>query len=212
MVPALRVTYSIMLRIELCVPDAEAYEAARAVLGDHPGFVLRNVSIVRATARVLASPGNSFAEMNGGVDGIINTHLSSHLPEQRIERVVKDRVRALHAGELHVGAAVAVRVPGQHPSHDWLVYAPTMRVAEVLPPASINAYLAMRAAILACVQAVPDCPLLACPLFCTGAGGMPVSKACRQMMEAYDTVMTGKLVGRDWRAYHQHHRLLLALA
>jgi O-acetyl-ADP-ribose deacetylase (regulator of RNase III) len=158
----------------------------------------------------MLSAGNSFGEMNGGVDGIINTYLSLHSTEYRIDQIVKDHICVHYAGELPVGSAIAVRVPGQKPKHDWLVYAPTMRVAKEVPE-SINAYLAMRAGLLTCMNMTTmDCTI-ACPLLCTGVGAMPVTRAIKQMREAYDVVIHRKLVRGDWVLYHEHNRALEAM-
>ena len=199
------------MKIELCVPDVPAYNIARNVFAQSKDFEVRNTSITNANAAFMASPGNSFGEMNGGVDGIINTHLSSNLTNYRRDTLVKDAICKSYAGELPVGSAVVVHVP-YHPKQNYLIYAPTMRVAEELPQESINAYLAMRAVLVAYEQKFKSRnAVIACPLFCTGAGAMPVERACRQMLEAHNTFMNMSLVGGDWQTFHNHHRSLLSL-
>jgi O-acetyl-ADP-ribose deacetylase (regulator of RNase III) len=200
------------LRIEFCVPGRCAFDTARAYfashLGAHGGRIeVSNASIVHARHAAVVAAGNSFAEMNGGVDGIINTHLSSRVSggepayvQDEVKRVLRDRF----AGELPVGQSVVVRT--SHPVHATLVYAPTMRVAEDVA-GTLNAYLAFRGALLAMRSS--GIPAASTPLFCTGAGGMDVRTACFQMMEAWRTVEHGTLIGGDWPSFHRHHRMLL---
>lgn len=195
--------------IELCVPDRSTYEAARGFFAerreDHRGRIeVAHKSIVAARHTALVSAGNSFAEMNGGVDGIINTHLSS-CSAAYVQDAVKAVIRAQFAGELPVGQCVVVRT--QHPAHTHLAYAPTMRVAEDVS-ASLNAYLAFRGALLELRRA--GIASASAPLFCTGAGGMAPLTSCFQMLEAWQTLDGGTLLDGDWTTFHRHHRTLVA--
>lgn len=63
---------------------------------------------------------------------------------------------------------------------------------------TLNAYLAMRAALVAVVCRPPQAPpirRLAIPGLCTGVGGMHPGLAARQMRTAYDNV-----IGGEWEA------------
>lgn len=191
--------------VEVCVPNREQHATVAAALRGR-GFLVKNCSITQASAPAIVSAGNSFGEMNGGVDGIINTYLSSRIvPPRYVQEDVKRAIAADFCGELPVGSCIAVRA--DHPRHTHLLYAPTMRVAEDVAH-SINAYLAMRAALLCARRS--GITEMACPLLCTGAGNMPVAKACAQMRAAWDTLFepNESLVGGDWQTFHAHHRKL----
>jgi O-acetyl-ADP-ribose deacetylase (regulator of RNase III) len=192
--------------IEICVNSRQIYESVKGIFGDVPNVIVSLCSITQAKYPVLISPGNSFGEMNGGVDGLINTHLSGYTPDKYIQEDVKGIICKDFVGELPVGQSIVVKT--QHPVFKYLIYTPTMRVAEDVS-GSLNAYLAFRGALLAMLQ--NGLPNASTPLFCTGAGCMNLSKACQQMKEAYITVMQKKLVGGDWPLYHSHHRFLTSL-
>jgi hypothetical protein len=68
------------MKIEFCIKDRSTYEIARSIFQDIPDINIILNTITNGTYNVLISAGNSFAEMNGGVDGIINTHLSGYTP------------------------------------------------------------------------------------------------------------------------------------
>jgi O-acetyl-ADP-ribose deacetylase (regulator of RNase III) len=191
------------MKIEFCVRDKPSYEIVKSIFQDIPTITVTHNTIVNGTYDTLISAGNSFAEMNGGVDGIINTHLSGYTPNSYIQQNVKDYIHTYFMGELPVGSSVLI--PTQHPKHRRLIYSPTMRVAEDVSK-TINAYLAFRSALL--VMKNNNIQAASCPLFCTGAGCMSLTQACLQMKEAYLSVVKGNLVGKDWPYFHQNHRYL----
>ena len=80
-----------------------------------------------------------------GVDGAVNTYLSSTTPNEYVQDRVKARIVQDDHGELPVGSAVAVTTA--HHFHRVLIYAPTMRVPEPLPEDTIVPYLAFRAVL-----------------------------------------------------------------
>jgi O-acetyl-ADP-ribose deacetylase (regulator of RNase III) len=194
------------MRIEFCVPDRHIFNTVEAILAGTPGLTVRNTSITNGSYAALISAGNSFAEMNGGVDGIVCTHLSAYTPAYYIQDKVKECIAKTHAGELPVGEAVVVEV--QHPMHTRLIYAPTMRVPEDVSE-TLNAYLAFRGALVAMRR--HGIEAASAPLFCTSAGCMPVERAVRQMRAAYLSVCSGELVGKDWLFYHENDRSLKRL-
>jgi O-acetyl-ADP-ribose deacetylase (regulator of RNase III) len=194
------------MQIEFCIRDKAHYEVAKAIFAGEPNISVSHTTITKGAHPVLISAGNSFGEMNGGVDAYINSHLSSYTPDTHIERSVKANINKFYMGELSVGTSIIV--PTQHPFHHLLIYSPTMRVAEDVSE-SLNAYLAFRSALL--IMKNNRIEAASCPLFCSGAGCMDVAKSCRQMKEAYHSVAQGNLIGGDWKVYHSHHRHLLGL-
>lgn len=132
----------------------------------------------------LVSPANSFGFMDGGIDAVYL---------MRFGFAFQDRVRAVieseHAGELPVGSAVLVDTGDQ--KFPKLVVAPTMRVPGDVS-ASVNAYLAMRAALLMSARA--GLRTLLCPGLGTAVGEMDPTIAARQMRLAWDNVVDGKRI------------------
>jgi O-acetyl-ADP-ribose deacetylase (regulator of RNase III) len=57
---------------------------------------------------------------------------------------------------------------------------------------TLNAYLAMRAALVAALTHGRALRSLAAPGLCTGVGGMPPAEAAAQMRAAYDSVVAGR--------------------
>lgn len=194
------------MNIEICVVSREQYEIVKTIFADQPFITVSQCSITNARYPVLISAGNSFGEMNGGVDGLINTHLSSYTPDKYIQEDVKKVICEQFFGELPVGQSIVV--PTQHPVFKQLIYTPTMRVAEDVS-SSLNAYFAFRGALVLMLQ--KGIKYASTPLFCCGAGCMPFQRACLQMKEAYITVTQKTMVGGNWPFYHSHHRFLHSL-
>lgn len=141
-------------------------------------------------ADAVVSPANSFGDMGGGIDKAIDDF--HHGEAQR--RVVA-AIRKQHLGELPVGAALVVEVPSKR--FPYVVAAPTMRIPGDVR-GTINAYLAMRAVLVAVTRHNAGngrrIRSLAVPGLCTGVGGMDADDAARQMRAAFDNV-----VGGGWR-------------
>ena len=191
--------------------DESVFRCAVAAFAGTEGnnVIVRRESITKTTCPCLITAGQAFGKMNGGVDGVVNTFLSSHTPheyvDQRVKRVIQDEC----AGELNVGQAVVVRTA--HPVVRHLVYVATMRVPEPVPD-TLNAYYAFRAALVAALKTgagTSDDLSVATPLMCTGAGQMPVERACRQMRAAYDSVITGGDVRHSFPEIWAKHRALV---
>jgi O-acetyl-ADP-ribose deacetylase (regulator of RNase III) len=194
--------------VEVWVPTKAVYNEVMIELKDNPRFRVFKGSIVNSSASVMIAADNSFGQMDGGVDGIMNTRLSAFDATERFQDRLKRVLAAGWSGELPVGQAVVVETT--HPQHTHLVYAPTMRVPQDCSETA-NAYLALRGALLACAKHPEISGTVVCtPLLCTGAGSMPVAKACRQMAEAFNSLAIDLFSHTsDWPLYHRHHRLLV---
>lgn len=96
----------------------------------------------------------------------------------------------------------------------WLVSAPTMRVPMNVARTT-NAYVAMRAALVAVVEHNSRVPKqrideVLCPGLCTAIGGMNPRVAAKQMRAAWDTVFAGKRWVRPDEARSSQQELLEA--
>ena len=135
----------------------------------------------------LVSPANSFGFMDGGIDQAIDRFYGG-----AAQRAVLDGIAERFYGELPVGTATVIEMPSRR--FPFLVVAPTMRVPGDAR-GTINAYLAMRAALVAVLdhnrgRGVPIASL-AVPGLCTGIGSMPADESALQMRAAYEMIICG---------------------
>lgn len=138
----------------------------------------------------IVSPANSFGDMGGGIDKAIDDF---HRGEA--QRRVMAAIAEQYLGELPVGAALVVEVSTSR--FPFVVAAPTMRVPGSVE-GSINAYLSMRAVLVAVLRhnQTSRRPIrsLAVPGLGTGVGGLGAEEAAEQMHAAYDNI-----IGGHWR-------------
>ena len=71
-------------------------------------------SITYTSYQTIISAGNTFGEMNGGVDGMINAHLSGYTPDSYIQEHVKLIINEKIYGEFPVGQSINSN-PTSHP-------------------------------------------------------------------------------------------------
>lgn len=142
----------------------------------------------------IVSPANSFGDMGGGIDKAIDDFHGGEA-----QRRVMAAIREQYYGELPVGAALIVELPTAR--FPFVIAAPTMRVPGSVK-GSLNAYLAMRGALVAVSKhnESGNCRIrsLAISGLGTGIGGMDFEEAAGQMRVAYDTIIGGK-----WRQIDQ---------
>lgn len=144
--------------------------------------------IFEAVADAVISPANSFGFMDGGIDLIYTGRFGWELQDR-----LREQIRREHAGELPVGQALVVETYDEQ--IPYLVSAPTMRVPSDVS-ASVNAYLAFRAAL----RAIRDhnrvnpgtIKSVLCPGLCTAIGRMPADRSARQMAAAYAVCVLGQ--------------------
>jgi O-acetyl-ADP-ribose deacetylase (regulator of RNase III) len=140
--------------------------------------------------QAIVSPANSFGDMGGGIDKAIDDF---HRGEA--QRRVMAAIREHFLGELPVGAALVVELPASR--FPFVVAAPTMRIPGSVQ-GSLNAYLSMRAALVAILRhntaGGPTIRSVAVPGLGTGVGGMDHDEAAGQMRVAFDNV-----IGGEWR-------------
>jgi O-acetyl-ADP-ribose deacetylase (regulator of RNase III) len=139
----------------------------------------------------IVSPANSFGDMGGGIDKAIDDF---HHGEA--QRRVMAAIAEQHLGELPVGAALVVELPASR--FPFVIAAPTMRVPGSVE-GSINAYLSMRATLVAVLRhnQAQHRPIhsLAVPGLGTGVGGLEAAEAAQQMYAAYDNIIGGRWRG-----------------
>ncbi len=174
-------------RLVLVDLDPALTAAWSAAFADWAGEVeVRTASVMSALAQIdaVVSPGNSYGDLNGGVDLAI----ARALPQ--VQRRVWQQIAEQHSGYLPVGAAEIV--PTGDRDCRWLIYAPTMRVPMPLTGGlDVAVHDAFWAALTAIArhnrQAAPEDQIssLACPGFGTGYGKVPPARAAALMGAAY---------------------------
>src|SRR4029453_10618630 len=125
----------------LCYRDESLGDAWRHYFSGRPDVEIVAGDICRLACDAIVSPANSFGFMDGGLDHQISEHFGWDLQE-RVQKAIQGRpLRELLIGE-------AMIIPTENARTPWLVVAPTMRVPMRIRT-SINAYLAMKAILLA---------------------------------------------------------------
>lgn len=173
------------MKIFLSARQPELHAAWLRRFGDASDVTVSDADIFELGADALVSPANSFGFMDGGLDHQISERLGWH-----IQDAVQKAIRARPLGELLIGEAIVV--PTGDARTPWLIAAPTMRVPMRIPE-SVNAYLAMKAILIAARSHVDEVPILsvAIPGLGTGVGKLDPETAAFQMWCAYDEVVHG---------------------
>lgn len=137
-------------------------------------------------SHAIVSPANSFGFMDGGVDYIISNRLGWHIQEE-----LKDIINRTAERELLVGNAIVIETGNK--GWPYLISAPTMRVPmDFNIKYSVNAYLAMKAALIKAVNH-PNIKSVSITGLCTGVGNMSCSISAKQMFIAYKEVILGEI-------------------
>jgi O-acetyl-ADP-ribose deacetylase (regulator of RNase III) len=178
------------LLVSLGDQNVERAQALASAFADVAAVQVVAGNLLDLSCDAIVSPANSFGDMGGGIDKAIDD-----FHQGEAQRRVMAAIAEQFFGELPVGVALVVELPGHR--FPFVVAAPTMRVPGSVA-GSINAYLAMRAALVAVVRhnARGGRPIrsLAVPGLGTGVGGIHPAEAAEQMRAAYDSV-----IGGQWR-------------
>jgi O-acetyl-ADP-ribose deacetylase (regulator of RNase III) len=169
------------IQLTICDLRDECIDAVRQRFAGVDAFVAERGDITKQRKEAWATAGNSFGDMGGGVDRAIDAFFSG-----QAQAAVQAAIRRDFYNELPVGSAVVVRPSPKKPA---LIYAPTMRVPGNVGT-TINAYLAMRAILIAAIK--EGVATLACPTLGTGVGGLAPNDAADQMFQAYRLIIMGE--------------------
>jgi O-acetyl-ADP-ribose deacetylase (regulator of RNase III) len=169
------------LQLTVCDLREDCITAIKKRFAGIDSVVAEKADITKLRRDAWATAGNSFGDMGGGVDMAIDGFFSG-----LAQAAVQDAIRRGFFNELPVGSAVVVR---PSPKKPVLIYAPTMRVPGNVGT-TINAYLAMRAILIAATK--EGIKSLACPTLGTGVGGLSPHDAADQMFQAYRLIILGE--------------------
>ncbi len=177
-----------VLRVSLGDTNPDVARALAAAFDGAEAVEVVVGNLLNSSCDAIVSPANSFGDMGGGIDKTIDD-----FHQGTAQRLVMAAIAEHHFGELPVGAALVVELPVSR--FPFVVAAPTMRIPGSVV-GSINAYLSMRAALVAVLRhnALGSRPIrsLAVPGLGTGVGGLGYAEAAEQMRAAYDSVIGGK--------------------
>jgi O-acetyl-ADP-ribose deacetylase (regulator of RNase III) len=174
-------------------PNPDLVSAWEAAFEPYRGRVKIHLGVFQdllGTFDALLSPGNSYGQMDGGIDGAI----SRHFPP--IQRAVWDAIAERHNGYMPVGSADVV--PTGDALCPWLVYAPSMRMPMRLDgDRDLAVHDALWAGLLAVSRHNERSPAdhrivtLACPGLGTGVGLVPPARCAQLMAAAYELWLAG---------------------
>lgn len=165
------------MHLTVCIFDRAMYDKYRHSFDGIDGLDIVYGNIFLHSADCMVTAGNSFGMMDGGIDGHVNYYFDY------IQPVVVDEIFKKWRGECPVGAAVMVPVPNTQMGCKYLCYAPTMRTPSVVATTH-NAYLATRAALLAC-SIYEDINHIIMPMLCLGVGRMHPADILHQVSCAW---------------------------
>ena len=194
--------------------NKECCEALQSAFNDIPNVNVVNRNICQGSANAVVSASQSHGYMDGGVDGAINTWLSSYDPTgDRLDVHVRSIIHEVYYGEQPVGTCLFI--PTKHPLVKWLLHVPTMKVPEDVSN-TYNAYTAFRAVLVNLLnfnKQANDADTIRnvlCTGFCTAAGCMSANNSAKQMRMAWDSVLYNKN-DYNWKRVHEEHRKLKLL-
>jgi len=194
------------LKFKLVAFNIDLFYAWKKYFEKIPNVEIIDGDILKEQGDAIVSPANSFGYMDGGLDLIYSKHFGWDL-----ESKVRNVLDKSYFGELPVGNAIVVKTGIK--DTPFLISAPTMRVPSNISE-TVNAYLAFKAIIQACLKHneknEQQISTVLCPGLGTGEGKLPAEKCAKQMYMAYQTVLGGQALraGGLAAAVNNHLELL----
>ncbi len=186
--PFRNVSKSISLRVTLCDTNEEVALALASQFQYSSGVRIIWGNALKIKTDAIVSPANSFGDMGGGIDKVIDDLYKGEAQKKVIKTIRND-----YLGELPVGTALIL--PMSYRKLPYLIVAPTMRIPGNVS-GTLNAYLAMRASLVAVLKHNETCDKkirdVVVPALCTGVGRMPFKESAQQMLKAYENVVMGQ--------------------
>lgn len=181
-----------MLQIKLVYIEEELGNAWINDFADCPNVTILKDNILETECDAIVSPANSFGFMDGGLDLHISEKFGWHLQDE-----LQAKIANLDEKELLIGKSITLATGNE--KIPYLISAPTMRVPMSFNIAtSVNAYLAMKAILIACKNN-ETIKTVAIPGLATGCGRMPFHIASNQMFLAYDEIINGNY--KEYQAF-----------
>ena len=181
-----------LVRLSLRDHNPDVARALASIFKDTVGVEVLEGDLLDLDCNAVVSPANSFGYMDGGIDKHIDRFY-----EGEAQKAVLALIAERFYGELPVGLAAMLTMTTRR--FPFLVVSPTMRVPGDELGGTINAYPAMRAALVVILDRNRDSSRrivsVAISGLGTGVGGMAPEESALQMRAAYDMIVGGK-----WRS------------
>lgn len=190
------------LKIILVYLDEELGIAWKNNFSKEKNISIEQGDITLFNVDAIVSPANSFGFMDGGLDYYLSLRFGWDV-QQRLQKYIGElELKELLIGQSHIIETKDEKVP-------YIISAPTMRVPMSFHIAtSVNAYLAMKAALISAVNH-PNINAIAIPGLCTGCGKMPFDVAAKQMYQAYKEIILREHPSRSSFAEIQKEQIFL---
>jgi O-acetyl-ADP-ribose deacetylase (regulator of RNase III) len=173
------------MEVKLVYNDKELGKAWEKHFLNHSNVELIEGDITQIPCDATVSPANSFGFMDGGLDYALSERFGWHLQD-----ILQEQIHNTDEGELLIGTSMTLKTGDE--KIPFLIVAPTMRVPMSFNiDTSVNAYLAMKAILIACKNN-DQIQTVSIPGLCTGCGRMPSDIAATQMYLAYEEVVLNK--------------------
>lgn len=185
------------LRVNLIHVDKFLGKAWETHFSEYSDVHIIDGDITKISCDAVVSPANSFGFMDGSLDYLLSERFGWHIQE-----ALQKEIQESDLGELLVGNTITLKTGDE--KVPYLISAPTMRVPMNFNIAtSGNAYLAMKAILIACKNN-SEINSVSIPGLCTGCGRMPYHIAAKQMFLAYEEVVLG--VKRQFKEFGDAQR------
>jgi O-acetyl-ADP-ribose deacetylase (regulator of RNase III) len=176
----------LQLQISFCDMNSDVIHALASSFMSIKMVEILQGNILHLHSDALVSPANSFGDMGGGLDKAIDDFY-----KRKAQPLVKTAIAEQFFGEIPVGVAIVLEM--KTTQFPFLIVSPTMRIPGSVQ-ATINAYLSMRALLVAILQHnrhhSHKIQTVAIPGLCSGIGGMSPDQSAQQMRKAYDNVLS----------------------
>jgi hypothetical protein len=182
-------------KVQICIPNDRSSSTQTVInqvqdyFQNYPAFSLRVGPITATNCDTVVTESNSLGFLTSQTDTQIQRDIVDFTrgayPDY-LEHTIQQRLKIDYNYELPVGNTLLVRT--EHPQLKRLIFTPIRYASEDIS-ATANVYHAFRSALRKARQLHE--PEIATPLLGVGAanGGLTVEQCCRQLLEAYMSVV-----------------------
>lgn len=150
----------------------------------------------------IVSPGNSFGQMDGGIDAMLSKILSNNIGKK-----VRKAIAKKYFGEQPIGTCLLIKTGNK--KYPLLAHSPTMLIPKNVD-GTLNPYFAFKAVLSTILnynkRNTKKIKNILTTTFCTGCGDISLKKSLKQMRYAYDVVSYG--INPDWDSANEHYLYL----
>ena len=183
------------MKINVVILDKNKYEEAKLYLKNENFNIIQGDLLNQKG--VLVTAGNSYGFMDGGLDFEFIKKYGWEL-QNKVQNIIK----STDLKELLIGQNIMVDLP----DNNKLIYAPTMRVPQILNILNINPYLVFKGILATCKK--ENIEEVNIPLLCEGVGRLPIFTIMFQLQKAYDDFFDNYYPTDWWDSSKKHQSIL----